>query len=257
VNIAIARTKPAWRDESPIEEIARLTEDLFLAARERIYIEAQYFCGRALRMVMKRLLAKPSGPEILVIAGRNEQGFVERWVMGQNRERLIRHLRRVDRHNRLQVYYPIVDGLEGPCDVLVHSKLMIIDDEYLRVGSANLNNRSMGADTECDVVVEARDDRSRNAIAKLRNRLLGEHLGVDPSEVASVVHEHDLLRGVGRLNSVSRRLRPFTEAENPGPERSVFGTAILDPRRPFRLPWGRRGQQSTLEMQHKFGRQKK
>ena len=28
---------------------------------------------------------------------------------------------------------------------------MIIDDEYLRIGSANFSNRSMGLDTECDV----------------------------------------------------------------------------------------------------------
>jgi phospholipase D1/2 len=37
---------------------------------------------------------------------------------------------------------------------------MIVDDEWLRIGSSNLSNRSMGVDSECDVTVEAQGDRS-------------------------------------------------------------------------------------------------
>jgi hypothetical protein len=33
---------------------------------------------------------------------------------------------------------------------------------FLRVGSANLNNRSMGADTECDLAFEATSRRTGN-----------------------------------------------------------------------------------------------
>ena len=45
--------------------------------------------------------------------------------------------------------------------VMVHSKVMIVDDRFLRVGSANLNNRSMGADTECDLAFEATSEAHR------------------------------------------------------------------------------------------------
>ena len=49
---------------------------------------------------------------------------------------------------------------------MVHSKVMIVDDRLLRVGSANLNNRSMGTDTECDLAIEARNgDRARTRSA--------------------------------------------------------------------------------------------
>ena len=41
----------------------------------------------------------------------------------------------------------------------------------VRVGSANLNNRSMGADTECDLAIEAKNDTERTAILRLRNYL--------------------------------------------------------------------------------------
>ena len=40
-------------------------------------------------------------------------------------------------------------------DTMVHSKVMVVDDVMMRVGSANLNNRSFGLDTECDLVFEA------------------------------------------------------------------------------------------------------
>ena len=53
---------------------------------------------------------------------------------------------------------------------MVHSKVMIVDDRFLRVGSANLNNRSMGADTECDLAFEATSEAHREYIAGLRRQ---------------------------------------------------------------------------------------
>ena len=35
-------------------------------------------------------------------------------------------------------------------------RILVADDHVLRVGSSNLNNRSMGLDTECDVTIDAR-----------------------------------------------------------------------------------------------------
>ena len=42
----------------------------------------------------------------------------------------------------------------------------------------------MGADTECDLAIEARRIASAPRIAEIRNRLLGEHCGVAAAEVA-------------------------------------------------------------------------
>ena len=73
--------------------------------------------------------------------------------MGVLRGRLLERLRAVDRCDRLRVYFVCAgDGV----DVKIHAKGMIVDDEIVRVGSANLNNRSMGLDSECDVFIEAR-----------------------------------------------------------------------------------------------------
>jgi hypothetical protein len=59
------------------------------------------------------------------------------------RARRLRRLREADRHGRLRAYYPEQAGLGEQC-IKLHSKLMIVDDRLLRVGSANLNNRSFG-----------------------------------------------------------------------------------------------------------------
>ena len=62
--------------------------------------------------------------------------------------------------------------------VYVHAKVGIVDDRWLTVGSANLNNRSQGFDTECDLAVEGNDGAARCAISDIRDQLLGHYLGV-------------------------------------------------------------------------------
>ena len=64
---------------------------------------------------------------------------------------------------------------DGILSIHVHAKVLIVDDRFLRIGSSNLNNRSMGFDTECDVGIEAANDAQRRAIASIRNRLIAEH----------------------------------------------------------------------------------
>jgi phosphatidylserine/phosphatidylglycerophosphate/cardiolipin synthase-like enzyme len=119
--------------------------------------------------------------------------------------------------------------------VLVHSKVILVDDAFLRVGSSNLNNRSIGLDTECDLAIEADRGETRRTIRHLRARLLGEHLDASPEEVERALQaEHgSLARAVDRLNGGARRLAPFEAMGDDGPTRPVTGTKVLDPKRPF------------------------
>ncbi len=234
VQVAIARTMPRLGGRGAVMEISRLTEDMLRAARHSIYIEAQYFTARRLRRVLGEILRRPAGPEIVVVCTQVANGIIERFIMGANRERLLRALKRHDRYNRLHVYYPVVPELEDQEYLLVHAKVMIIDDTVLRVGSANLNNRSFGLDTECDLAIEADRPAVRAAIAHCRDRLLGEHLAVDPALVrAAIRREGSLVRAIERLNRNPRCLQPMQV--KPGPTRSFPGTRLLDPEHPFRV----------------------
>ena len=84
---------------------------------------------------------------------------------------------------------------------MVHAKVMVVDDTFLRVGSANLNNRSMGTDTECDLAVIAADDEQRRQITRLRNRLIGDHCGASEDQVAAALEKCN-----GSLIAVARSL---------------------------------------------------
>jgi phosphatidylserine/phosphatidylglycerophosphate/cardiolipin synthase-like enzyme len=115
---------------------------------------------------------------------------------------------------------------------------MIVDDVFLRVGSANLNNRSMGLDTECDLVIEGNDERVRSRICRLRERLMAEHLGTTPDRVRqSLRAERSMLRGVEKLNHAVRRLHELTNVGKRGRVGPVFGTFLMDPVRPLFPAW--------------------
>jgi phosphatidylserine/phosphatidylglycerophosphate/cardiolipin synthase-like enzyme len=85
-------------------------------------------------------------------------------------------LQRADRFGRLRVCAPYT---EGGKPILVHSKVAVFDDRLLRVGSSNLNNRSFGHDTECDLAVEAAPDQVelRQAVRRIRDSLLAHYAG--------------------------------------------------------------------------------
>src|SRR5687768_1539304 len=85
--------------------------------------------------------------------------------------------RTAQRFNRLRIGYPGGPNSDGSA-VGVHSKILVIDDRLFRVGSSNLTNRSMRLDTECDLTIEAVGEAQRSGIARLRDRLLAEHLGM-------------------------------------------------------------------------------
>jgi phosphatidylserine/phosphatidylglycerophosphate/cardiolipin synthase-like enzyme len=123
----------------------------------------------------------------------------------------------------------------GETDIYIHSKLIIVDDDFVRIGSSNLNNRSIALDTECDLAIEAENESHRLAIRRLRERLLAEHCGTRP-ELLARVNETSLIRMIDRLNHGARYLRPFELPDDAdGPTSPLPGTRLLDPERPFRL----------------------
>jgi phosphatidylserine/phosphatidylglycerophosphate/cardiolipin synthase-like enzyme len=236
--VAIARTAPQLGSHPQIREIAALTMDMLRAARHSIYIEAQYFVNFAVGDLLARHLASEEGPEIVIVTSQTLPGAFERFVMGANRDRLIRRMRRADRFDRLRVYHPVVPGKEHRREIMIHAKLIIVDDVLLRVGSSNLNNRSVGLDTECDLAIEAGNEVERRGIGRLRERLLAEHLGVEPESVThALAAEGSLVRAIEVLNHHARGLRWFDAMVRSGPARPLFGTRLLDPRRPFEPLW--------------------
>ena len=147
-------------------------------ARRLIYLENQFLWSSEVVAVLREKLQQPPTDEfrLCVVLPRhpNNGNDDTRGQLGM--------LQAADHHHRLLV------GTVGPVHrqhppVYVHAKVAIVDDAWLTVGSANLNEHSLFNDTEVNLVT---DDAP---LARgVREQLWSEHLnqdcrGVDPLEV--------------------------------------------------------------------------
>lgn len=238
IPIAIARTEPPESDAPSVAEIETLYLDSIASARDCIYLESQYFAADSITAAVARRLAEPDGPEVVIINPRAAQGMIEDEAMHVTRSRMIRQLQGLDRHDRFRILYPVNAAGE---DIYVHAKVSIIDDRLLRVGSSNIDRRSMGFDTECDVALLAETAADRRAVTALRDDLLAEHLGRDPAEVTRRIAETgSVIAAIQALNRDTgrclRRVRPRKE--------TLLGKVLADTR--FFDPRYRRSAQARL-----------
>ncbi len=231
VDVALARTAPATPTAQAIAEVETLYLDMIAAAKRYIYIESQYFTAKGLGEALAARLAEPQGPEVVVVLRLSSSGWLEAPTMAALRTVLLQKLHAADAYGRFQAWYP---GMSGETGYDLHSKLMIVDDEWLRVGSANFANRSMGFDTECDLVIGARGDSStRAAVAAARTALLAEHLDVSEHDVQEAFAMNGSLGAtVAALSKDSGRgLRRFERLDEPSA--AILALAgVTDPERP-------------------------
>lgn len=207
--VAIVRTEPAWGDRDPVQEWQALTLRSIVMARRRLYLENQYFTAPDIAEAMARRLAEPDGPEIILISTEHSPSYFDRFTMDRTRSMVITRLMAADVFGRFRALCP--ETAAGH-PVIVHAKVTIVDDQLARVGSANLNNRSCGLDTECELAIEAFDETSARAIETLRNRLVGHYMGRSAADIACGIDRHGgLIAAIDALNTHDRlrRIEPL------------------------------------------------
>ncbi|MDX1573028.1 MAG: VTT domain-containing protein [Methylophaga sp.] len=193
IDIAIARTQPAFREWPQIREVEQLYLDSIKSAENLIYIENQYFSSHSVTKALVERLAEKDGPDVVMVLPKKTGGWLEQQTMDVLRARLMRQLLAADEHQRLRVCFPYREAL-GDGYISVHSKMMVIDDRLLRVGSSNLSNRSMGLDSECDLAFEAQTAAQQQEIAAFRHDLLAEHFGLSQQALVSALKSAGSLR---------------------------------------------------------------
>ena len=233
IEVGIARTRAAWRGSAEIREVEALYALHIARARHFIYAETQYFASSRIAEALAARLIAPDPPEVVLVVPHHSHGWLQQAAMDLARVRLLHALAASDPQKRLRVFSP---QAAGGTPIYVHSKLMIVDDEVLRIGSANMNNRSMGLDTECDLFLDALRPGNGHigpAITQLRHRLLGEHCGVMPQRVASgIAAAGSMGRFIDGLPLHGRRLVPFSLRPLRDGEKALADSALLDPDRP-------------------------
>ena len=236
VNVAISRTVPESDRQPAIRECEALFLDSIAAARQAIYIESQYFTNDKLGGALAARLREPNGPEVLVVTPKDCHGWLEAKTMGAFRDSVFRELIAADTYKRLRIVYPAASRAQD-VPTFVHSKVMIVDDALARIGSANFSRRSMGVDTECDLAVDAcGDSRVQTGIRRIRDRLLGEHLGLPVDAVAREIERAGSLRAlVDAREKAERTLVRIDVAAGEQAPPSEALRAVADPDEPIQF----------------------
>ena len=233
VEMGIARTRAAYKDVGEIREVEHLFLEQIARAKNFIYAENQYFASPKIGDAIARRMAEDNPPEIIIVNPKTADGWLEQKAMDSARAQLVRAISKHDKKDRFKVYVPHT-RLGEP--IYVHAKLMIVDDEILRIGSANMNNRSLGLDSECDIFIDSKRPGNESAgpgIRMMRATLLAEHCGLAVEKVAELLGSgtlmHDIITnyaGNGRT-LCALKLPELTDAE-----KALADNAVLDPENP-------------------------
>ncbi|MBO9376057.1 phospholipase [Sphingomonas histidinilytica] len=226
--IAIARTHPKSEGAAEVREIEQLYVDMIAAAKRFIYADNQYFASRRVAEAIARRLTERRPPEIVIVNPISADGWLQEAAMGSARAELFFALAEIDRDDHFQIYTPVTAGRKP---IYVHSKLLIVDDRILRVGSSNMNNRSMGLDSECDIALEGEaSDAPDPAIRRLREALMAEHLGVAPDAVRDAFDRTgSLIATVECLIGTAKSLIPFEPHQWSDATLAIGASGLLDP----------------------------
>jgi phosphatidylserine/phosphatidylglycerophosphate/cardiolipin synthase-like enzyme len=174
--MAIARTEPGFGPWAETRENEALHVDAIRRAKKLIYLENQYFTSPVIAAALAERLAEWDGPEVVLVSTGGSPSWFDRLTMDTARSEVLYRLEQADRNNRFFAFAPHTANGQR---IIVHAKVSIYDDQVLRVGSTNLNNRSLGFDTECDVAVAPGTEQGADAIRRFRHRTLGHWIGVD------------------------------------------------------------------------------
>jgi phosphatidylserine/phosphatidylglycerophosphate/cardiolipin synthase-like enzyme len=235
IDIGIARTQPLYGDAPEVHEIEALYLDMIARAKRTVYVEGQYFASGLIAEAIVRRLQEPGGPEFVLVTPQQAHGWLEQVAMDTARSRLFEAVKHYDTEDRFRIYMPFTAAGKP---IYVHAKIMVVDDEIFRVGSSNLNNRSLRLDTECDVVLDASlpgQDRIREQIVALRDDLVAEHLGAAPDEVSEAYRETgSLIKTIEQMRAGGRSLYPYEPPPLTQAGTFLAETELLDPEGPER-----------------------
>lgn len=215
------------------------------AAERMIYIETQYFTARSFVDALTARMREEGRTklDVILVLPIEPEAPKEELAMGIHQARAIKHIAQVAAQtgHRVGIYTTAQPGEDGSdVGTYIHSKLIVVDDRFLSVGSANLSNRSMGVDTELNLAFETDDDNSplTEAIRSLRITLLDEHIGAGAIAASELADTRGLVERLDAIASAkSHRLRAYrpTDPSDDAPMLSALHASAgryLDPEKP-------------------------
>lgn len=242
--VAFSRTD-ARAARQTVREVERLLVDAIAAAERLIYLETQYFSSTTIcdALVARMRQAERPRLEIVMVINAKPEAVKEEFAVGLRQAKILMRLAQTadSTAHHLGIYHTLCAG-EAPdrASTYIHSKLLLVDDRFLTVGSANLTNRSMGVDTELHVSWETtgmseQDAQLRQRVQAFRVSLLAEHTGLDHDDALAAATD------LGNVDGLVARLDGLTTLPNARLTRHVLASRgeqwvmrVIDPERlPF------------------------
>lgn len=183
-----------------IQELMHVHRKLILEAKELLYIEAQFFRVKAVaRWIAEAarrspklnvIVVLPQAPEEVAFKGERTHpahihgewqqsralGHLKRWL--GDRVAIVSLARKQRLTPEEEQFRQDRGAAFGSGMIYVHSKLLIVDDHYALVSSANINGRSFAWDDELGVLVE-----DRESVGLLRKQLWCELTQLAPDRL--------------------------------------------------------------------------
>ncbi len=233
VEMGIARTRAEYENAGEIREIQHLFLEQIAKAKKFIYAENQYFASPRIADAIAKRMDESDPPEIVIVGPKSADGWLEQKAMDGARAQLIRAIGEHDKKRHFSYYIPKTSGGDS---IYVHAKLMIVDDRILRIGSANMNNRSLGLDSECDIFIDCDRPGNESAcsnIKALRASLIAEHIGLSPERVTRLLDSGSSMRAIIEGAKASGpSLERLNLPELDDAEKTIADNVLLDPENP-------------------------
>jgi phosphatidylserine/phosphatidylglycerophosphate/cardiolipin synthase-like enzyme len=230
-------SRTAVADDDTIVDEIRSAYELALRSAERfVYIETQYFTSRSIAGALLARLRDTSKPklEVLIVLPRGADSGKEKFALGETQDMVLGALEDAARTcgHEIRFLCSAIGGAGGDGTTFIHSKVLVVDDEFLSIGSANLTERSMGFDTELALFWQADGNPDLMAdIARVRASLLAEHSGREATELLSIRNlAHHIDEWIAGSQS---RLRQCHFRPHPP---NILKAMIFDPGGPATIP---------------------
>lgn len=156
-------------------------------ARRLIYVENQYFRSTRIADALVGSLIQHPHMDLIIVTNRIDEP--RSLIYGAAWYAALAQRRVTEASPQFRLYQLLTSGMvEGHVvyqPIEVHSKVMVVDDEWCTVGSANFNDRSIVTESEANIAIEDADFARR-----LRCRLMAEHLALDEND-ERLVQSHE------------------------------------------------------------------
>jgi phosphatidylserine/phosphatidylglycerophosphate/cardiolipin synthase-like enzyme len=233
--VGVLRTNVA-SDGSVDRQILRALERAIAEAERFVYIETQYFTSRSIAQALLARFCDESRPklELVVVLPRVADSGKEAFATGDTQRMVLGALEAAARATGHELRFLCSVANDADDDsgaTFIHSKVVIIDDRMLCVGSANLTERSMGYDTELSLFWDSAGEPGLESdIRRVRSSLLAEHAHRAPEELEAAPSLVAVVDAWVESSSTRLRLCHF----EPSPP-NVLKSMLFDPGGPHEV----------------------